>query len=60
MVYQKLLDADPFMHHNFKGRGGAASSPALAGNYIYIWGNQGTTLVMEPGRKFKLVAKNRI
>jgi len=60
VAYQKLLDADPFMHHNFKGRGGVASSPTLAGDHIYIWGNQGTTLVLEPGRKFKLVAKNRI
>ena len=61
VLYQKLLDLDLFMHHNFgAGRGGAGASPTLAGKYIYLFGNQGTCLVIEPGRTFKQVAKNRI
>ena len=61
VVYQKMLDLDLYMHHNFGvGRGGAGSSPTLAGKYIYIFGNQGTCLVLEPGRTFKPVARNRL
>ena len=59
VVYQKLLDADLYMTHtNDPGRGGLGSSPALAGKYLYLFGNRGTCLVIEPGRKYRLVAKN--
>ena len=61
VVYQKLLDADNFSP--FNGgilRCAQSSSPTLGGKRIYIWGNQGTCLVLEPGRIFKQVAKNRI
>ncbi len=37
-----------------------AASPTLAGGHVYILDNQGTTLVIEPGRTFKQVACNRI
>ncbi len=61
VLYQKTLDLDLYMHHNFgPGRGGASSSPTLAGKYIYIFGNQGTCLVIESGRTYKQVAKNRV
>ena len=61
VVYQKLLDLDLFMHHNFGiGRGGAGSSPTLAGKYIYVFGNMGTCVVFEPGRTWKQVARNRL
>ena len=61
VVYQKFLDLQPHMHHNFGvGRGGCGSSPTLAGRYIFFFGNQGTAIVMEPGRAFKQVAKNRV
>ena len=61
VVYRKLLDADLHIYHNFEaGRGGMGSSPTLAGKYIYLFGNQGTCLVIEPGRTFKQVAKNRM
>lgn len=56
IVYQKLLDADVYTTF----RGGMGSSPTLAGKYIYLFGNQGVTLVIEPGRTFKQVAKNRV
>jgi hypothetical protein len=58
IVYQKLLDVDNGPAGIARGTLGA--SPALAGKYIYVFGNGGTCLVIEPGRKFKQVAKNRV
>ncbi len=61
VVYQKLLDLSPIMYHNGPVvRAGCAASPALAGKYIYIWDDQGAAVVIEPGRTFKQVARNRI
>lgn len=39
---------------------GIGSAPFLAGKYIYMIDNAGCTLVLEPGREFKQVAKNNI
>lgn len=36
------------------------ASPTLGGKYIYIFGNGGHSVVIKPGRKFELVAENRI
>ena len=61
LLYQRQLDLDIFMPYNGGLlKGGASSSPTLAGKYIYIWGNQGTCVVLEPGRAFKQVARNRV
>jgi len=60
VVYQKILDLAPYMIHGGIIRGGCSSCPTLGGKYIYIWDNQGTTVVIEPGRTFKQVARNRI
>jgi outer membrane protein assembly factor BamB len=61
VLYQRHLDLDIFMPYNGGPlQGGSASSPTLAGKYIYIWGNQGTCLVLQPGRTFKQVARNRL
>lgn len=61
VLYQRQLDLDVFMPYNGGLlKGGASSSPTLAGKYIYIWGNQGTCVVLEPGRTFKQVARNRV
>ncbi len=61
VLYQKALDLDLYIHHNFdSGRGGASSSPTLAGKFIYIFGDQGACLVIEPGRTYRQVAKNRV
>ncbi len=61
IVYQKLLDADLWLMHNYTpARGGMAASPTLAGKYIYFFGNRGTCVVIEPGRTFKQVAKNQL
>ena len=61
VVYQKMLDLSPLMYHNGPiVRAGCSSSPTLGGKYIYIWDDQGATVVIEPGRTFKQVARNRI
>jgi hypothetical protein len=61
IVYQKLLDLDLDMSTiNWPIRGGACTSPALAGKYIYIFGDRGAGVVLEPGRTFKQVARNRL
>lgn len=61
LAYQKVLDVDLLMTHNFQaGRGGLGSSPAMAGGKLYIFGNQGSALVLEPGPTFKVLARNRI
>ena len=59
VVYRKLLDADVFQAAG-ASRGGMASSPTLAGKHIYLFGDLGTCVVIEPGRTFKQVAKNRV
>jgi hypothetical protein len=41
-------------------RGGASASLTLAGQHIYALGNQGTTVIFEPGRTFKQLAKLRL
>ncbi len=39
---------------------GIGASPAMAGKYIYMIDSAGCMLVVEPGREFKLIAKNNI
>ncbi len=60
LVYQKQLDVNPYMIHNGIVRGGCAISPTLGGRHIYLGDNQGTMLVIEPGREFRQVARNRL
>jgi hypothetical protein len=54
----------PFDRKNPPGRKtpgvGPVASPMLAGKYVYVMDNAGCTLVLEPGREFKVVAKNTI
>jgi len=40
--------------------GGASASPTLGGAYIYLMDNQGTTIVIQPGKEYKEVARNLI
>lgn len=57
-VYKKVLDMKPLTAYwNF---GGCSASPTLAGKYIYVLDNKGTTIVIEPGREFRQVARNVI
>ena len=39
---------------------GVCASPTQAGDYVYLFGADGSTLVMKAGRKYEEVAKNRI
>jgi hypothetical protein len=60
VVYQKLLDLDVFQAHNEGAARGVGSSPVLAGGRIYLLGNNGAALVIEPGRTYRQVSKNKI
>ncbi|MCY2994257.1 MAG: PQQ-binding-like beta-propeller repeat protein [Planctomycetota bacterium] len=60
VVYQKLLDLDVCQAHNEGAARGIGVSPALAGGHIYLLGNNGAALVIEPGRVYRQVAKNKI
>jgi outer membrane protein assembly factor BamB len=57
MLYRQELPLRGFMHYNSVP---VAASPTLVGKHILIADNQGTTLVLEPGPTYKLVATNRI
>ena len=37
-----------------------AASPTLIGKHLFVLDNQGSTVVLEPGREFKLIATNYI
>ena len=56
-VYYKDLKLDGLMHYNAVP---VAVSPTLIGNGIVVLDNQGTTVVLVPGRDFKIVGRNRI
>ncbi len=46
---------------NDNSSGGVVSaSLAMAGKYLYVQDQAGTTLIFEPGRQFKLVSRNKI
>lgn len=55
--YRQELDLEGYTHYNSVA---VAASPTLVGNHILVLDNQGTTVVLEPGEKFKQVARNRI
>ncbi len=60
IVYQRMLDLDHFETANEGPARGHGISPALAGKHIYFFANSGAAVVIEPGRQFKQVAKNKI
>jgi len=60
VLYQRLLDLDVFQAHNEGAARGVGASPTLAGEYVYCLGNNGAAVVIEAGRTFKQVAKNKI
>jgi len=57
LAYAQPLDLKPMFHYNSCG---VASSPTLGGKHIFAMDNQGNTVVFEPGRQFKQVARNQI
>lgn len=56
-LYHEQLDLRGFTHYNALA---VAASPTLVGEHIVVLDNQGTALVLKPGREFNLVARNRI
>jgi len=60
IVYQRLLDIDHFQGSNEAAARGCGVSPVMAGKHLYFFGNCGAAVVIEPGREFKQIAKNKI
>ena len=60
IVYRKMLDLEHFEGANEGAARGIGASPAMAGKHLYFFGNAGATVVVEPGREFKQLAKNKI
>ncbi len=58
LVYKKVLALKPRTH--YWDWSGCSASPTAAGKYVYLMDNQGTTLVIEPGRAYKEVGRNVI
>jgi outer membrane protein assembly factor BamB len=57
MLYRQETDLRGLFHYNSLP---VAASPTLLGQHIVILDNQGTALVLKPGRTFQQVARNRI
>ena len=61
LVYQQTLDFGITQDRKDRPYGsGISASPTFAGGKIFIWGFQGTTIIVEPGPVYKEVAKNTI
>jgi RNA polymerase sigma factor (sigma-70 family) len=61
LVYQQQLPLDFKNPKSRKSTGmGMGASPALGGKYIYFIDSANCTLVLEPGREYKQIAKNNI
>ena len=56
IVYRKVLPMKP--KTEYWNWAGVSASPTLAGKYIYLMDNQGTTIVLQPGPKYKEVSIN--
>lgn len=57
LIYWRDLKLPGYMHYNAVP---VAASATLIGKHIFLCDNQGTTVVIEPGREYKEVARNRI
>lgn len=58
LVYKKVLELKP--KTEYWNWAGTSASPTLAGKYIYLMDNQGMTIVLQPGREYKEIARNMI
>ena len=56
-VYTQQLDMESYSDYDHPG---VTPSLSLGGKHIYAFDNQGNCIVLEPGREFKQVARNRI
>jgi outer membrane protein assembly factor BamB len=57
LLYRQEMELSGLTHYNAVA---VAASPTLVGRHVLVCDNQGTTLVLEPGRKYKVVARNRL
>jgi hypothetical protein len=58
LVYRKVLPLKP--KTEYWNWAGVSCSPTLAGKLIYLMDNQGTTVVLQPGKAYKEVQQNLI
>ena len=56
-LYYKDLQLNGLMHHNAIP---VAASVTLIGEHLIVMDNQGTAVVLQPGREFHEVGRNRI
>ena len=56
LVYRKVLPLKP--KTEYWGWAGVSASPTLAGAAIYLMDNQGTTIVLKPGREYHALHVN--
>jgi len=59
-LYSRLVGLNPLRSGLTPAGAGNCASPTLAGKYVYLFGADGTTLVIKAGRKYEPVAMNRI
>jgi outer membrane protein assembly factor BamB len=57
LLYRQEMELSGLTHYNAVA---VAASPTLVGKHVLVCDNQGTTLVLEPGPKYRVVARNRI
>jgi outer membrane protein assembly factor BamB len=60
LAYQKDLGLGLEVGSKVHPMGIAYGSPILAGKYLYFFGLHGVTVVIEPGRQYKEIARNKI
>jgi hypothetical protein len=56
LVYRKVLAMKP--KTEYWNWAGVSASPTAAGKFVYLMDNQGTTIVLQPGPKYKEVSLN--
>ena len=56
ILYEQQLELKG--EHGWVGAPGVSASPAIAGKNLYVMDNQGTMVVLEPGRTYKPLAHN--
>jgi outer membrane protein assembly factor BamB len=57
LLYRQEMEMEGLTHYNAVA---VAASPTLVGKHVFVSDNQGTMLILEPGRKYKVVSRNRL
>ena len=58
LVYRKVLALKP--RTQYWNWAGASASPTLAGRYIYLFDNQGSAIILKPGRTYEEAGRNEL